>query len=92
MGVYMIAQSIRPVSVLPLGAIGDEIGVPVVLMGAGAIVTAFVALVAACYPGYRKIGGPASAAVPEETVEDGAPSGVSSGVAPPARHERPAFG
>ena len=54
--------------------------------------TAFVALVAACYPGYRKIGGPAPALVHEETVEDGAPSGVPSGVAPPACHEHPAFG
>ena len=59
MGVYMIAQSIRPISVLPLGAIGDAIGVPVVLIGAGVTVTAFVALVATCYPGYRKIGKPA---------------------------------
>lgn len=56
MGVYMIAQSIRPISVMPMGAIGDEIGVTVTLLGAGAIVAAFVALVAACYPGYRTIG------------------------------------
>lgn len=55
MGVYMIAQSIRPISVMPIGALGDEIGVPVTLMAAGAIVTMFVAGVAALYPGYRSI-------------------------------------
>ena len=68
MGVYMIAQSIRPVSVLPLGAIGDALGVPVVLMGAGVIVTAFVALVAAFYPGYRKIGAKERATAPDDLL------------------------
>jgi len=56
MGVYMIAQSIRPISVMPIGAIGDAVGVPITLLGAGAIVAAFVAGVAALYPGYRSIG------------------------------------
>ena len=64
MGVYMIAQSIRPISVMPMGAIGDAIGVPATLFGAGAIVSAFVAGVAASYPGYRAIGRAQPAGVP----------------------------
>lgn len=56
MGTYMVAQSIRPISVMPIGALGDLIGVPAVILGAGAVVAAFVALVAKLYPDYRKIG------------------------------------
>lgn len=72
MGVYMIAQSIRPISVMPIGAIGDAIGVPITLLGAGAIVAVFVAGVAAAYPGYRDIGRGHVAHEPPETVIDGA--------------------
>ncbi|MHB8631886.1 MAG: MFS transporter, partial [Candidatus Limnocylindria bacterium] len=55
MGIYMVAQSIRPISVMPIGALGDLIGVPTVLLGAGALVALFVTLVATLYPGYRRI-------------------------------------
>lgn len=56
MGVYMIAQSIRPISIMPIGAIGDAIGVPLTLLAAGVITAAFVGTVALAYPGYREIG------------------------------------
>lgn len=56
MGVYMMAQSIRPVTVLPISAIADAIGTSVTLLGCGAITGVFVFAVAAFYPGYRKIG------------------------------------
>lgn len=56
MGVYMMAQSIRPISVMPISAIADEIGTPITLLVAGAIVSVFVGCVAAFYPGYRQIG------------------------------------
>ncbi len=56
MGTYMVVQSIRPISVMPIGALGDVIGLPVVLLGAGVVVAAFVTLVATLYPDYRKIG------------------------------------
>lgn len=69
MGVYMIAQSIRPISVMPIGAIGDEVGVPATLLVAGTIVALFVAGVAALYPGYRSIG--------REPLEEAAPAATS---------------
>lgn len=56
MGVYMMAQSIRPVTVLPISAIADAIGTSVTLLGCGAVCAAFVFLVATLYPGYRQIG------------------------------------
>lgn len=56
MGVYMLAQSICPISVLPISAIADVIGTPVTVLGAGGIVASFVAGVATLYPGYRRIG------------------------------------
>ena len=56
MGVYMMAQSIRPVTVLPISAIADLAGTPLTLLGCGAIVTLFIFGVATLYPGYRHIG------------------------------------
>lgn len=56
MGVYMVAQSIRPITVLPISALADVIGTPLTLLGAGGFVAAFVAAVATFYPGYRRIG------------------------------------
>jgi len=56
MGVYMMAQSIRPVTVLPISAIADAVGTSLTLLGCGAVCAAFVFSVAAFYPGYRQIG------------------------------------
>lgn len=56
MGVYMMAQSIRPLSVLPVSAVADAIGASATFMLSGGIVAAFVAGVATLYPGYRRIG------------------------------------
>lgn len=56
MGVYMTTQSIRPITVLPISALADAVGTPATLLGAGALVAAFVASVAGLYPGYRRIG------------------------------------
>ena len=56
MGVYMMAQSIRPLSVLPVSALADAVGAPVTFMLSGGTVAAFVAGVATFYPGYRRIG------------------------------------
>lgn len=66
MGTYMVAQSVRPISVMPIGALGDLVGVPVVILGAGVVVAAFVALVARLYPDYRKIGAQAEEPWPRE--------------------------
>lgn len=56
MGVFMMAQSIRPISVMPISAVADAIGTPATLGAAGIIVTIFVAAIAAFYPRYRMIG------------------------------------
>lgn len=56
MGVYMVSQSIRPLTVLPISALADAIGTAVTLMGAGGICAVFVGGLAALYPGYRAIG------------------------------------
>lgn len=56
MGVYMVAQSIRPLSVLPVSAIADAIGTPETLLGAGAICALFVGGLAAFFPNYRHLG------------------------------------
>ncbi len=56
MGVFMMAQSIRPISIMPISAVADAITTPVTLLFAGAIVSVFVAGVAIFYPGYRQIG------------------------------------
>ncbi|MDE3076984.1 MAG: MFS transporter [Chloroflexota bacterium] len=56
MGVYMVAQSIRPITVLPISALADAISTPLTLGIAGAVVTVFVAGVASLYPAYRTIG------------------------------------
>jgi hypothetical protein len=56
MGVYMMAQSIRPVSVLPISAIADAAGTSLTVLGCGAVCAVFVFAVAALYPGYRQIG------------------------------------
>ncbi len=58
MGVYMIAQSIRPISVMPISAVADQIGTAITLFASGTVVALFVAGVAALYPAYRQIGRP----------------------------------
>lgn len=68
MGVYMIAQSVRPISVLPVGALGDAVGVPLTLVMAGTLVALFVGAVATFFPGYRTIGRKA----PDEAPSTGA--------------------
>ncbi|NNN19109.1 MAG: hypothetical protein HKL84_04560 [Acidimicrobiaceae bacterium] len=68
MGVYMIAQSIRPISVMPVSLVADEIGTPLTLLAAGAIVAMFVAGVAALYPAYRQIGRPATPMMDEPDI------------------------
>lgn len=74
MGVYMTAQSIRPVSVLPISSLADAVGTPATLLGAGGVVALFVASVAALYPGYRRIGtegaAPAPPAAPPPVLPD----------------------
>jgi len=56
MGVYMTAQSIRPLSVLPISGLADAVGTPATFIAAGSVVAAFVLGVATLYPGYRRIG------------------------------------
>lgn len=58
MGVYMVAQSIRPITVLPISAVADAVGTPLTLMASGGFCAAFVGGLAALYPGYRAIGEP----------------------------------
>jgi MFS family permease len=65
MGVYMVAQSIRPITVLPISAIADAIGTPVTELFCGGLVAAFVGAVAMLYPGYRRIGQEAPDAAPQ---------------------------
>lgn len=55
MGVYMLIQSIRPVSVLPISALAEKFGTDVVVGVSGAIVMLFVLGVATLYPAYREI-------------------------------------
>ncbi|HEX5416480.1 MAG TPA: MFS transporter [Chloroflexota bacterium] len=61
MGVYMMAQSVRPITVLPISAIADAVGTSLTILGCGAICAVFVFAVAALYPGYRDIGSQESA-------------------------------
>ena len=68
MGVYMVAQSIRPITVLPISAIADAIGTPLTLMFSGGFCAAFVGGLAAFYPGYRRISEPQAA--PEPVLAD----------------------
>ena len=56
MGVYMMVQSIRPLTVLPISAIADAIGTSFTLLCSGAICGAFIFAVGVFYPGYRDIG------------------------------------
>lgn len=63
MGVYMVAQSIRPITVLPISALADAIGTLVTLSFSGGLVALFVGAVATVYPGYRRIGMEAQASV-----------------------------
>lgn len=56
MGVYMIVQSIRAVSVMPVSALADAIGAPMTIGLAGAVVAVFVFGVAVLYPKYKEIG------------------------------------
>ncbi|HET9016121.1 MAG TPA: MFS transporter [Thermomicrobiaceae bacterium] len=65
MGVYMVAQSIRPITVLPISAVADAITTPLTLLLSGGFCSAFVGGLAVFYPGYRRIGGGAPA---EEAV------------------------
>ena len=56
MGVYMVTQSVRPISVLPVSAIADAIGTALTLMFSGVICFSFVGAIAALMPSYRHIG------------------------------------
>lgn len=56
MGVYMVSQSVRPLSVLPVSAIADAIGTPETLIFGGLICFAFVGALSILLPGYRNIG------------------------------------
>jgi MFS family permease len=56
MGAYMVLQSVRQVSVVPVGALADEIGAPLTIGLAGAVTAVFVFSVARLYPKYREIG------------------------------------
>jgi predicted MFS family arabinose efflux permease len=56
MGVYMVTQSIRPITVLPISAIADAIGTALTLMFSGVICFTFVGSIAALLPSYRHIG------------------------------------
>ncbi|HUZ77004.1 MAG TPA: MFS transporter [Chloroflexota bacterium] len=56
MGVYMMSQSIRPITVLPMSALADAIGALFTLSLSGGFVAVFVGAVATLYPGYRRIG------------------------------------
>lgn len=56
MGVYMIIQSIRPVSVMPISALADLIGAPLTVGLAGTFVALFILGVALLYPQYKQIG------------------------------------
>lgn len=56
MGVYMVSQSIRPLSVLPISALADAIGTPETLIFGGLICFAFVGSLSIFLPGYRNIG------------------------------------
>jgi MFS family permease len=54
--VYFLTQSVRPLAVLPLGAIVDAIGAPLTQGIAGAALTVFVLALVLSYPQYRQIG------------------------------------
>ena len=56
MGVYMMAQSIRPLSVMPISGLADAVGTSLTFTLAGSVVAVFVLGVATFYPGYRRIG------------------------------------
>lgn len=93
MGVYMMAQSIRPISVMPISLVADAIGTPTALFGAGAIVAIFVASVAFLYPGYRQIGRTSPAGIDEvqvanqavqEDLEESLSDGLSLESTPPS--------
>jgi MFS family permease len=56
MGAYFVLQSVRQLSVVPIGAVADDIGAPLTIGLAGALTAAFVFAVARFYPKYREIG------------------------------------
>lgn len=56
MGVYMVTQSIRPITVLPISALADAIGTALTLMFAGITCFSFVGAIATLLPSYRHIG------------------------------------
>lgn len=56
MGVYMVSQSIRPLTVLPISAIADAIGTPLTLMFSGVTCFSFVGSLSVLLPSYRHMG------------------------------------
>lgn len=56
MGIYMLIQSIRPISILPIAALADAIGAPLTIGIGGLLVACFVFAVARLYPQYSAIG------------------------------------
>lgn len=56
MSMYMMTQSIRPISVLPLSILVDAIGAPLTMGGAGTIIVVFLLGVVLLYGDYGRIG------------------------------------
>jgi MFS family permease len=55
MGSYMLLQSARQISVLPVGAVADAVGAPLTVGAAGALIACFIVGVRLRYPQYREI-------------------------------------
>lgn len=55
MSVYLLTLGITPVAAFPMSWLADRIGAPTTVALGGAVVTVVVALVAICYPPYRRI-------------------------------------
>ncbi len=56
MSMYLMTQSIRPISVLPMSALVDVFGAPATIGVAGLFTVVFIGAVAVFYGDYRKIG------------------------------------
>ncbi len=56
MGVYMVSQSIRPITVWPISAIADAIGTRLMLVFSGITCLSFVGSLSVLLPSYRRIG------------------------------------
>ena len=56
MSMYLMTQSIRPISVLPMSALVDVYGAPATVGAAGIFTVVFIGAVAIFYSDYRKIG------------------------------------